>query len=214
MARKLTWEVPFGFWPTVPYWEGPPGGFEESQNTTWFLNYAGAGGTQALTRTMLSWENVEDSDRDFMWVERIVGQVAIVGVRNPATSLDWGGLLVHERIHVGMGLQTDEASGTDAYIYQNPLFLDGAEERFLFTRHCVREVIEGFVNDPDDEFAFGQQYTGLTSVDLPYWSTVDVRVGRSLRPPFSLGYTLAAYLPEGMGLQGWAWLRLLVSRGG
>jgi len=199
MAR-LTWEVPEGAWAL----DFTPG---ESA-----LQISTADATNdppfQATLPLVSWTDVEGAPSDLIWVERIVGEVCIFGTGGEADGVDGGGRLVQERIHVGF-----EVPSAVLTTYSSLSDELDAQERFLWTRSLLRPC---FATGPIADNGFGPNafpFVGLDSYSQPHTFVVDVRVGRALRTPMVLGYSMqlsTVGVDETWYL--YAWLRLLVRR--
>lgn len=147
---------------------------------------------------------VESSTRDLVWVERIVGSVIHgtlgEGVPNPPFGT------IKERICKGRRIRT-AAAASDV---SRPWTVAEAIDDFLWERG-PKNVSEG----PWDA---GGQPTG-SPIDPgqtvhPYWSLIDIRVGRALRPGEFLAYTVEcdpSLSAANSFVATFGWLRVLMS---
>lgn len=187
MARKLVWEV--------SAWS------QDSTNAQQILNVPYANPTPGFLSLVAATE-VEASDRDRIWVERIVGMVYHHGfnaaIAPPITN-------IKERISVGW---TADPSAPVASSVSDPWLRNQAIDNFLWERtKSVDFVTAG---------GGGAVGVSLSSpVQVPWWSAIDVRVGRLLRPGQFLAYTVdpdASIVSGGSSVVVHGWIRVLISR--
>lgn len=184
MARSMVWET--AFWSqsssngaavaTVPYGGGAPG---------------------TVSTDLVTAAEVESSDRDFIWVERIVGMVFHRGfnaaIVPPPTN-------IKERISVATQF------GTGAPVASDPWSASQALDNFLWERSKSTDTITSVAAAG---VAFSDRFAS------PWWNTLDVRVGRSLRPGQKLVYTVAtdaSIASGGSSVIVTGWVRVLLKR--
>lgn len=196
----LTWEVPQGAWA----FDLTPGSSSLQISTADATNDP----PFQATIPLVSWTDVEGSPSDQIWVERIVGQALIFGVGGEAEGVDGGGRLVQERIHVGMEVPSAVLSTFSSL--NSP---EDAQERFLWHRVLIRPCSS---TGPIDDNGVGSNFFGFDGFDgyaQPWSHLIDVRVGRSLRTPMALGYSMSlSTVGADETWYAYLWLRLLVSR--
>ncbi len=185
MARKLTWETAF--------WSETTAVADSVLTVTYGgINYV----------ELISVAEVEDSDRDRIWVERVVGHTFCAGI---SAAGDPGNTFFKERISVGRRFSPGVLSQSDV---SQPFSPAQSIDNFLWERPN-RTRFSG------SNIAGAQGPELLTPLDQPYWSTVDVRVGRLLKPTDFLAYTIqadGALFNEGAFIYMWGWMRVLISR--
>jgi len=206
MAKNLTWEVPEGAWSN--------GVQANAQALTVVTTGTGPDSQQQESLDLVSFLDVEVSPKDFVWVERIVGQAFIFGINeNLAQGVNYFST-VKERIHVG---RTVHAPGdVPITVYEDPWGEVAAHDRFLWERTCWQPVFR-----PDEAPQANVWPTfanflvpGMSPGSHPWSTHIDVRVGRALRSGLALGYTVSCIDVADTAYYVYLWLRLLVSRGG
>lgn len=188
MARKLVWET--------AAWS------QSSVNADAILQVPYANPTPGFIQ-LVSATEVESSDRDRIWVERIIGQVYPHGFNAAVAPVITN---IKERISVGW---TADPAGAVATSVSDPWSRNQAIDNFLWERtQSVHFVTAG---------GGGAVGVSLASpVELPWWTVIDVRVGRMLRPGQFLSYTVdpdPSIVSGGSSVIVHGWLRVLLSRG-
>lgn len=186
MARRLKWET--------SAWSA------SSRNTDAIASLNAAGGVAIVP--LVAPGVVEAADRDHIWVERIVGSVVfqtlnVAGVPAPCN--------LKERI--GVGYVQDPSVAPPTSSVGLPWNTAHSVDNFLWERVNVAQP--SLINTG----LFEDFSLALGGVNVPYWSSIDVRVGRSLRPRMFLSYTLQTdpQSPGGDIIYAWGWLRVLIS---
>lgn len=188
MARKLKWEA---------------AAWSEDSSSDERIAVTNFGGAKSLV-LLVAGSVVEASDRDHIWVERIVGQVY-----HKTTATVVAGALpcnIKERICVGHSFEPGDSPGpTDT---SDPWSREHAGvDNFLWERTQL-------VIARDAATTVTGEYFDING-GVPFWSVIDVRVGRLLRPTNFLAYTVqtdpANGGPAGAVCQTWGWLRILMS---
>lgn len=147
---------------------------------------------------LVSPQAVEESTNDGIWVERIVGQVYHV-VRAPGEPPQ---VNIKERVSVGF---SRDQNISDPGNVSRPWPAAETVDNFLWER---TQIVDGSVPNNGNGELFSVQG------GVPFWTVIDIRVGRMLRPTRFLAYTIQtdpASVGAGIEVHTWGWLRCLIS---
>lgn len=197
MAGKLVWEVPLSCWPLS---------LEPTQAT---LTVTGSGSTpyDSATQALVGWADLETTEDESIWVERIIGH-SVSYLTNAAVVPQPRYMM--ERIHVGF---TAIQNTAEVAFYQSDLYdHEGAEEPFMWQRQRTVAAAQENGGSLSNPYNVQDMAADLSYSAHPFWSQIDIRVGRMLRPPRTLGLTVQTPLEVGDSLRYFAWLRMLVRR--
>lgn len=189
MARKLKWEA--------AAWSEST---EAVQRLMVGTPFGGARGLVALVSAV----TVEGAPRDAVWVERIVGQVfhyteAPVGSEAIENN-------IKERVSVGHKFDPTTVPNTTE-VSEPWSREESGVDNFLWER---TQLVAPIRQNNLDSALFD------INGGVPFWSVIDIRVGRLLRPTQYLAYQVqtdpAVTAPaNGFVVSTWGWLRILMS---
>jgi len=112
------------------------------------------------------------------------------------------------RLHKGISITENNLAFVSFADVWNPL---DAEEEFAWQRLYDVGGINSGTLAVDYEQHVGVGGNPPARGDHPYWSEIDIKVKRTVRPPEILGLTFGAKGRAGDILRVWAWLRALVA---
>lgn len=197
MAKNsnLKWEV--------ITWSPSPAAGNESVDFTILPTLAE---TSQETIDVIDSQALESHDREQLTLIRVVGCIRMA--TTSAAGAAGSPAAVKIRLHKGIEVQVD---GAPIIAYADPWDGADAEEEFLWERTYDVHGVSAATNIVDWQALMVPGGAPPCRGDHPYWSEIDIKLKRTVRPPEVLGLTFAAKGVNADRVRVWAWLRALIA---